>query len=71
MGPRRLAQGVRFCEALIKAHVPPDHMFRSAERCADPAVMRQHMARFHGSADGPSIDPELLIRVLLAGCLMG
>jgi len=21
--------------------------------------------------DGPSIDPELLIRVLLAGCLMG
>lgn len=71
MGPRQEAQGALFYEFSIEGHVPPDHILRSVERFVDLAGLRQHLAPFYSSTGRPSIDPELMIRMLLVGYSMG
>ena len=71
MGSRQEAQGALFYEFSIDAHVPPDHMLRSVDRFVDLTDIRQHLAPFYSSTGRPSIDPELMIRMLLVGYIMG
>lgn len=71
MGSRREAQGALFYEFSIEAHVPPDHMLRSVDRFVDLTGIRQHLVPFYSSTGRPSIDPELMIRMLLVGYIMG
>jgi transposase len=71
MGSRQEAQGALFYEFSIEAHVPPDHMLRSVDRFVDLAGVRQHLAPFYSSTGRPSVDPELMIRMLLVGYIMG
>lgn len=71
MGSRQEAQGALFYEFSIEAHVPPDHMLRSVDRFVDLGGIRQHLAPFYSSTGRPSVDPELMIRMLLVGYIMG
>lgn len=71
MGSRQEAQGALFYEFSIEAHVPPDHMLRSVDRFVDLNGIRQHLTPFYSSTGRPSVDPELMIRMLLVGYIMG
>ena len=67
LGPKQEAQGALFYEFSIEDHVPSDHMLRSIDRFVDLSDVRQHLAPFYSSMGRPSIDPELMIRMLIIG----
>jgi transposase len=71
MGPRQVAQGALFYEFSIEDHVPPDHVLRCIDRFVDLGDMRRHLAPFYSMTGRPSVDPELMIRMLLVGYTMG
>ena len=71
MGPRKEAQAALFYEFYLEDHVPKDHLLRSIDRFVDLSDMRNHLAPFYSSIGRPSIDPELIIRMLLIGYCMG
>lgn len=70
MGSRQVAQGVLFYEFSLEDHVPQDHLIRAIDRFVDLGGIRQHLAPFYSNTGRPSVDPELMIRMLLVGyCL--
>ncbi len=71
LGPKQEAQGALFYEFSIDDHVPQDHLLRSIDRFVDLSGIRQHLAPFYSNTGRPSIDPELLIRMLLVGYCLG
>ena len=71
LGPRQEAQGALFYDFSIEGHVPQDHLLRSIDRFVDLSSIRQHLAPFYSNTGRPSIDPELLIRMLLVGYCLG
>ena len=71
MGPRQEAQASLFYEFSLEDHVPPDHLLRSIDRFVDLGSIRRHLADFYSHTGRPSVDPELLIRMLLVGYCFG
>ncbi|MFK7764186.1 MAG: transposase, partial [Roseobacter sp.] len=70
-GPRQEAQAALFYEFSLEDHVPRDHLLRSIDRFVDLRDIRQYLAEFYSHIGCPSIDPELLIRMLLVGYCFG
>ena len=68
MGPRQVDQASLFYEFSLERHVPATHLLRSIDRFVDLSDVRGHLAPFYSSTGRPSIDPELLVRMLLVGC---
>ena len=71
LGPKQEAQGTLFYELSIDDHVPQDHLLRSIGRFVDLSYIRQHLSGSYSHTGRPSIDPELLIRLLLVGYCLG
>jgi len=71
MGPRRVEQGALFYNFSIDAHVPADHLLRSIDRFVDLSELRHDLAPFYSSMGRPSVDPELMIRMLIVGYCVG
>jgi transposase len=71
MGERQVAQGALFYEFSLESHVPAGHMLRSIDRFVDLGGVRAHLAAFYSSMGRPSVDPELLIRMLIVGYCYG
>ena len=71
MGPRQEAQPALFYEFSLEDHVPQDHLLRSIDRFVDLDDIRSHLADFYSHTGRPSVDPELLIRMLLVGYCFG
>ena len=71
MGDRRVDQAALFYEFSLERHVPADHMLRAIDRFVDLEGVRAHLAPFYSPIGRPSIDPELLIRMLLVGYCFG
>lgn len=71
MGPRQEAQPALFYEFSLEDHVPPDHLLRSIDRFVDLSGSRAYLADFYSHTGRPSVDPELLIRMLLVGYCFG
>jgi len=71
MGERRTDQGALFYEFSLDRHVPSDHLLRAIDRFVDLEGLRAHLASFYSPIGRPSIDPELLIRMLLVGYCFG
>lgn len=71
MGPKQEAQAALFYEFCLEDHVPHDHLLRSIDRFVDLSDIRQHLVSFYSSTGRPSVDPELMIRMLLVGYCMG
>ncbi len=65
MGPKQEAQAALFYEFSLEDHVPQDHLLRSIDRFADLGSIRAFLAEFYSHTGRPSVDPELLIRMLL------
>src|SRR5271170_3677624 len=71
MGDRVVMQESLLYQFRLDDHVPADHMLRAIDRFVDLAGLRQHLASFYSSTGRPSIDPELLVRMLLVGYCYG
>ena len=71
MGPRQEAQAALFYEFSLEEHVPQDHLLRSIDRHLDLSSIRTHLADFYSHTGRPSVDPELMIRMLLVGYCFG
>src|SRR5881409_2807312 len=65
VAPERL-----FYDFCLEDHVPDDHLLRRIDRFLDLSDVRQTLKSFYCSIGRPSIDPELMIRMLIVGyCL--
>src|SRR6202142_1707985 len=71
MGPRQVEQGALFSNFSLDAHVPADHLLRSIDRFVELSELRGELSPFYSDVGRPSIDPELLIRMLLVGYCFG
>jgi len=71
MGERQVDQAALFYEFSLERHVPGDHLLRSIDRFVDLSSVREHLKPFYSSTGRPSIDPELLIRMLIIGYTHG
>ncbi len=71
MGSRQEAQAALFYAFSLEGHVPQDHLLRSIDRFVDLGSIRAHLADFYSHTGRPSVDPELLIRMLLVGYCFG
>ncbi len=69
MGPKTLTTDIY--EFSLEDHVPQDHLLRSIDRFVDLGSIRTYLADFYSHTGRPSIDPELLIRMLLVGYCFG
>ncbi len=71
MGERRVGQDALFYEFSLERHVPEQHLLRAIDRFVDLGGVRAHLAPFYSEVGRPSIDPELLIRMLIVGYCCG
>ena len=71
MGQRSGKQDRLFYSFNLDDHVPADHMLRSIVRYLDLADLRQHLEAYYSHTGRPSVDPELMIRMLLVGYCFG
>jgi hypothetical protein len=71
MGPRQVDQAALFYEFSPERHVFATPLPRSIDRFVDLSEVRSHLAPFYSSTGRPSIDPELLVRMLLVGYCYG
>jgi len=51
--------------------VPQDHLLRDIDRVLDLSDLREHLAPYYSHTGRPSVDPELMIRMLLIGYCCG
>jgi len=71
MGERRVMQEALFYGFSLERHVPSNHMLRKIDRFVDLSDIRTHLEPYYSEVGRPSIDPELMIRMLLAGYCYG
>ena len=71
MGHRQVEQGALFYEFSLERHVPGDHLLRSIDRFVELEGVRRELAAFYSTMGRPSIDPELMIRMLTVGYCFG
>jgi transposase len=71
MGERLVVQESLFYAFRLEDHVPSDHLLRRIDRFVNCPGLRQHLAGFYSATGRPSIDPELMIRMLLIGYCLG
>jgi transposase len=71
MGQRGGSQDRLFYSFNLDDHVPRSHLLRAIGRFFDLSELRQHLAPFYSHTGRPSIDPELMIRMLIVGYCFG
>ena len=55
----------------LDAHVPANHILRQIDRFLDVDIVRAQLRPFYSHLGRPSIDPELIVRMLVIGYVMG
>jgi transposase len=60
-------QGQLFYSFSLEEAVPDDHLVREIAAVLDLAWVRAELARYYSSTGRPSIDPELMIWMLIIG----
>jgi transposase len=60
-----------FYDFCLEDHVPAGHLLRQIDRFLDLGDVRAKLAPFYCSTGRPSIDPELMIRMLIVGYCFG
>jgi hypothetical protein len=71
MGQLGSGQDKLFYSFNLDNHVPREHLLRGIDRFLDLRDLRQHLAPFYSPMGRPSIDPELMIRMLIVGYCFG
>ncbi len=55
----------------LEDHVPASHLLRGIDKFLDLTDLRAYLASFYSHTGRPSIDPELMIRMLIVGYCFG
>ena len=71
MGSNDKPQDELFYAFNLDEMVPQDHLLRDIDRVLDLSNLREHLAPYYSHTGRPSIDPELMIRMLLIGYCCG
>jgi len=71
MGSNDKPQSELFYAFNLEEIVPQDHLLRSIDRYLDFTDLRQHLTPYYSHTGRPSVDPELMIRMLLIGYCLG
>ena len=71
MGQLPAGQNALFYEFCLEKYVPADHLLRLIDGFLDLSHLRQHLTEFYSTTGRPSIDPELMIRMLIVGYCFG
>ena len=71
MGHRQVEQAALFYEFSLERHIPGDNLLRSIDRFVELDELRRDLSGFYSSIGRPSIDPELMIRMLIIGYCFG
>ena len=71
MGCQTGGQDRLFYSFNLEDHVPQKHLLRGIDRFPDLTELRQHLADYYSHTGRPSIDPELMIRMLIVGYSFG
>ena len=67
MGRRKNGQGQFFYAFDLDAVVPPDHLVRQIDGLLDLSWVHKELAPYYSHTDRLSIDPVLMIRMLIVG----
>jgi transposase len=67
MGRRQDGQGQFFYEFNLDEVVPPDHLVRRIDAVLDLGWVHKELAPYYSDTGRPSIDPVLMIRMLIVG----
>jgi transposase len=68
---RQSAQEQLFYEFRLEDHVPGNHLLRQLDAVLNVDRVRSFLAYRYSSTGRPSIDPELMLRILLIGYAYG
>jgi len=71
MGHQSGGQEKLFYSFNLEDHVPQNHLLRGIDRHLDLSELRKHLSTFYSHTGRPSIDPELMIRMLIIGYSFG
>src|ERR671914_1726449 len=71
MGERTVGQEALFYGFSLERHVPADHLLRRIDRFVDLSGIRAELRPYYSEMGRPSVDPELMIRMLLVGYCFG
>lgn len=71
MGRLESAQDRFFYDFSLEDHVPADHLLRLVDGVLDLGWLRHELSPFYSRTGRPSVDPELMIRMLLVGHCFG
>jgi hypothetical protein len=55
----------------LERHVPDDHLLRKIDRFVDLSGVRAHLGPYYSDVGRPSVDPELMMRMLIVGYCFG
>jgi transposase len=71
MGQHAGEQDRLFYSFNLEDHVPQNHLLRGIDRFLDLSELRKHLADYYSHTGRPSIDPELMMRMLIIGYSFG
>jgi transposase len=71
MKGRQATKRELFVSVSLDEYVPEDHLLRAVERCLDLSEFRSNLADSYSHTGQPSIDPELMARMLVIGYCYG
>src|SRR5437660_8561504 len=60
-----------FYDLCLDDYVPGDHLLRRVDRFVDLASVRAELRPFYSTIGRPSIDPDLMLRMLIVGYCFG
>ena len=71
MGSLPPEQNALFYDFCLEKHIPKNHLLRHINQFLDFDRVREYLEPFYSHTGRPSIDPELMIRMLLVGYCYG
>ena len=71
MGSQMSGQERLFYSFNLDDHIPSNHLLRGVDRFLDLNQLREHLSPFYSHTGRPSIDPELMVRMLIVGYCFG
>ena len=71
MGELPPDQNALFYEFSLENYVPQDHLLRKIDPLLDLSALREILSPYYSHTGRPSIDPEVMLRMLIVGYCYG
>ena len=67
MGELPKDQGALFYDFSLEKFIAEDHLLRRIDRFLNFEPIRAHLSQYYSRLGRPSVDPELMLRMLIVG----